>query len=123
VPDRIYLNERQDTKLAEVVRWYDRIGRRLRLHGPPLPPREPLLCSDRRFKGFLQGAMTSTNATHTVYGVVRITGASPTASSSEEVTVWNPHGWDGDDDAVCRAEWVAGSSHWEFYQVSCPAST
>jgi len=72
---------------------------------------------------FLKGALSG-GATATVDNVLVIHGTSPLADptdTTEELTVYNTHAWDGDDNALCRIEWNRTTEHWEFYQVTCPA--
>ncbi len=77
-------------------------------------------CSDR-CTCLLKGAMATSDTTKTVDNVAPICGASPVANSSEELTVYNTHAWEGDDNALGRIEWNRTTGHWEFYQVTCPA--
>jgi hypothetical protein len=123
VADRHYLTTEQAQRIDRILKWYDRLGRHLRLTTPQPTIRPDLTPPvNRRFKAFLKGSMSSTDSTQTVDGVVKITGRSPTTSSTAEVTVSNVHGWDGDDNALSRVEWTAGSSQWEFYQINCPST-
>lgn len=70
-----------------------------------------------RYKGQLQGAMASGDSTKTVDNLEPIDGSGGDTS----LTAYNVHGWAGDDNAICRIEWVEDDSRWEFYQVTCPA--
>ncbi len=72
----------------------------------------------------LKGALDSGDSTTTVDNVKIIRGTSPLSdptSTSEELTVYNTHSWDGDDNALARIEWNVTEERWEFYQVTCPA--
>jgi hypothetical protein len=78
-----------------------------------------------RIKGTLVGAMETTDATHTIDNIEVLSGTDPrtdSTSASEAITVSNAdHSWEGDDNAVGRAEWNPVQERWEFYQVTCPA--
>jgi len=69
----------------------------------------------------LKGALASADSTATVDNVNPIHGADPTADSGTELTVYNTHDWDGDNNADCRIEYNKTTEHWELYQVDCPA--
>jgi len=67
--------------------------------------------------GLLTAALDSEDATMTIDGVTAIIGQPP----SGNLTVYNVHGWDGDDDGRVVAVWNGTSEHWEAIQVDCPA--
>ena len=73
-----------------------------------------------RCNAILKGAMTGSGS-FTVDNVVETRGHSPVESSSEELTVFNYHLHDGDDNGLCKIEYNYPESRWEFYQVDCPA--
>lgn len=75
-------------------------------------------------RGTLVGAMAFDDATWTIDGVSITSGGDPRStvgSSSEAITVYNIHEWDGDDDAIADAVWSDEHSRWELIQVTCPA--
>lgn len=82
-----------------------------------IPPPSATNPATTRYRGQLQGAMTSANSTHTVDNLIPLDGVGGDTS----LTVANIHGWEGDDNAACRIEWNADDEQWEFYQVTCPA--
>jgi len=71
------------------------------------------------------GGMETTDSTIAVDNVAVIRGVSPLddpTDTSEELTVYNVHAWEADDDADCRIEWNQTTEHWEIYNVTCPAA-
>lgn len=79
---------------------------------------------DVRCTCLLKGALLTSAETATVDNVQVICGTSPLDdpdSASEEMTIYNTHDWEGDDEGLARFEWNKTTEHWEFYQVTCPA--
>ncbi len=77
-----------------------------------------------RLKGTLVGALAPGDATKTMDGISIGKGADPRTNptdASETITVHNVHGFESDDNALCRVEWMESEQRWEIYQVTCPA--
>ena len=74
-----------------------------------------------RCRALIKTAMTSGDTTHTVDNVTPLNGSSPVDLSTDELTVYNIHTWDADDNAICKIEWNETLEQWEIYQVDCPA--
>ncbi len=77
---------------------------------------------DKRYTGSLTGAMSTGTASISVDGISTITGPDLFSSSSDTQTVYNTHGWEGDNDALSRFEWNQASGHFEFYAIDCPST-
>ena len=119
--DDVYgLTKGQHGRLHEMLIWFEM---RRHTEGPfnrrgKLPP-----VMDSRGTGYLTGAMSTGTASVTVDDVNTIYGPSLVASSAETVTIYNTHGWEGDNNGFARFEWNRSSSHFEIYAIDCPAST
>lgn len=79
--------------------------------------RLPTRWSTTRYKGLMQGALSSGDASKTVDNLEAIDGIGGETS----LTAYNTHGWAADDNAEVRIEYVASDARWEMYQVTCPA--
>ena len=77
---------------------------------------------DKRYTGLLTGAMSTGTASISVDGIATITGPDLVSSATETQTVFNAHGWEGDNNASFRFEWNQASSHYEFYAGDCPST-
>ncbi len=72
----------------------------------------------------LTGALATGDGSILVDNVKRSRGPSPLADpddTTETLLVYNPHSWDGDDDASCVIVWNITTAHWEFDYIPCPA--
>ncbi len=77
---------------------------------------------DKRYLGLLTGAMSTGTASISVDGISTITGPDLFTSSSDTQTVYNTHGWEGDNNAKFRFEWNQATDHFEFYAGDCPST-
>lgn len=76
-----------------------------------------------RCTALAKGAITGVG-TKTVDNVSVIRGTSPLSdptSTTEELSVENPHTYDVDDNGLVRIEWNETNEVWEIYQATCPA--
>jgi len=73
-----------------------------------------------RCTGKLYGALVYSAETATVDNVQAICGLTPVDSTADQLTVYNIHDWNADDNADCRFEWNESTGHWELYQITCP---
>lgn len=72
-----------------------------------------------RVRGNLGVELTgSTSQEATLTNLIGIN--SPSYFLPDPLTVHNPHGFEADEGALARAEWVFGTKKWEIYQVTCP---
>lgn len=71
-----------------------------------------------RYRGLINdsGGFTSADSTTAMDNLVALNGMGDETSLG---TVHNIHGWDGDDNAIARAEWNAEDGQWELYQLTC----
>ncbi len=77
---------------------------------------------DKRYLGLLTGAMSTGTASISVDGISTITGPDLFTSSSDTQTVYNTHGWEGDNNAKFRFEWNQATTRFEFYAGDCPST-
>lgn len=68
----------------------------------------------------LKGALATSDTYCTVDNVAPICGANPVSAASDELTAWNIHQFEGEDNADGRIEWNRTTSQWELYQLTCP---
>lgn len=77
---------------------------------------------DKRYTGLLTGAMSTGTVSISVDGIATITGPDLVSSATETETVFNTHGWEGDNNAKFRFEWNQATSQFEFYAGDCPST-
>ena len=115
------LNKKQLSRIDEMLDWFE-----MSEHLLPTPNnrrRDLTLPIDRRGTGFLTGAMSTGTASVSVNDVNTIYGPPLVASSSETMTVFNTHGWEGDNEAFGRFEFNRSTTHFEFYAINCPTGS
>ncbi len=118
--EQFTLNRKQISRLDEMLDWFEMVEHLL---PQPMPRRRDLRSPiDRRGTGFLTGAMSTGTSSITVNDVNTIFGPPLVASSSESLTIFNTHGWEGDNNAFGRFEFNRSTTHFEFYAIDCPAS-
>ncbi len=89
-----------------------------RVWAVPTTPYDRCTCQMKGTSG------SGSKTTCTADNVKTIKGASPLedpTDMTEELTVYNKHGWDFDDDAAADIEYNYTAARWEIYQVDCPA--
>jgi hypothetical protein len=75
-------------------------------------------------RGRLVGAMATTDGTKSIDSLVLLQGVDPRtdiSSTSETITGYNVHDWEGDDNAWVVVVWNKTEEHWDMLQVTCPA--
>ncbi len=77
---------------------------------------------DKRYTGFLTGVMSTGTSFISVDNISRITGPELFSSSSDTQTVFNTHGWEGDNNGFARFEWNQATDQYEFYAIDCPST-
>lgn len=77
---------------------------------------------DKRYTGLLTGTMSTGTASISVDNIATITGPDLVDSSTDTQTVFNTHGWEGDNNATFRFEWNQATSQFEFYAGDCPST-
>lgn len=78
---------------------------------------------DKRYTGQLTGTMTTGTVSIAVDNISTITGPELVDGSTDEQTVFNTHGWEGDNNAFFRFEWNQSQTQYEFYAGDCPSSS
>lgn len=71
-----------------------------------------------RYRGLINDAsgFATSDPTTAMDGLIALNGMGDETSLA---TVYNIHGWAGDDNANARAEWNAEDGQWELYMVDC----
>ena len=118
--DHFVFNKQQVDRLREMITWFETSDH---VAGTFNRARQLGVASDIRGTGFLTGAMSTGTASVNVNDVNTIYGPPLVSSSSETLTVFNTHGWEGDNEAFGRFEFNRSTTHFEFYAIDCPASS
>lgn len=119
--DTFVLAGKDVLRLDKLLEWFENVGRFVPrpLYRRAQLPNSPI---DRRGTGFLTGAMSTGTASVTVDDVNTIYGPPLVSSSSETLTVFNTHSWEGDNNAFGRFEFNRSTTHFEFYAIDCPST-
>ena len=74
--------------------------------------------------GLLTAALETTDSTFTIDGVTVMNptgGLITDQDPAGNITVYNVHDWEGDNNGRVDAAWNETTEHWEAIQVDCPA--
>lgn len=75
-----------------------------------------------RVMGYLSEALSGAN--DQVFTMTDLKGINFSATElGTDITPINLHGWEADNAAVARAEWIHDLNIWALYQVDCPGTT